>query len=84
MKNKNSLELSDVQMKVIDELELLTDAFVSTFNEIGKKIKVFSEEISIIIDKFIKEKSDWREYGSQCFDLSYNPLREYSYEKNLK
>lgn len=83
MKNKNSLELSDVQMKVIEELDVLTDAFVSTFNEIGKMIKAFSEEISTIADNFIKEKSGWRRYDTECFDLSFIPFREYSIEKKF-
>lgn len=84
MLNKNSFELSDLQKKVIDELDVLTDAFVSTFNEIGKMIKAFSEEISIITDNFIKEKGDWRQYNTQCFDLSVMPFREdYSYEKKF-
>ena len=37
MPNKPFLELSDIQKKVIEELDVLTDAFVSTFNEIEKK-----------------------------------------------
>ena len=41
MPNKPSLELSDVQLKVIKELDVLTDAFVSTFNEFGKIIKAY-------------------------------------------
>lgn len=83
MQNKSSVELSDVQLKVIEELDVLTDAFVSTFNEIGKMIKAFSEEISILTDNFIKEKSDWRPYDTQCFDLSYKPFREYIIERKF-
>ncbi len=81
MPNKPSLELSDMQLKVIEELDVLTDAFVSTFNEIGKVVKAFSEEISIIIEKFIKEKIDWRLYNYQCFDLSFIPFDTYAFEK---
>jgi hypothetical protein len=83
MPNKPSLELSDIQIKVIEELDVLTDAFVSTFNELGKIIKIFSEEISIILEKFIKEKTDWRLKDTQCFDLSFRPLNEYTYEKKF-
>ena len=83
MPNKSSLELSDVQLKVIEELDVLTDAFVSTFNEFGKIIKAYSEEISIIIERFIKEKTDWRLYNSKCFDLSYIPFRDYAIEKKF-
>jgi len=39
MPTKPSLELSLIQEKVIQELDLLTDAFVSTFKEIGKDNK---------------------------------------------
>ncbi len=84
MLNKSSLELSDIQIKVIEELDVLTDAFVSTFNRIGKTMKSFSEEISIIVDKFIKEKTNWRPYDTQCFDLSFIPFRsEYSVDKKF-
>ena len=84
MPNKYSLELSDVQLKVIKELDVLTDAFVSTFNEFGKIIKAYSEGISVIIEKFLKEKNYWRPYDTQCFDLSYMPFREeYAFEKKF-
>ena len=81
---KKTIELSELQLKVIKELDVLTDAFVSTFNEIGKIIKEYSEEISIPIEKFIKERSEWRLYDSQSFDLSFMPFRnDYSYEKKF-
>jgi hypothetical protein len=83
MPNKPSLELSDVQLKVIEELDVLTDAFVSTFNEFGKIIKAYSEEISVVTAKFLKEKTNWRPYNSKCFDLSYIPFREYAMEKKF-
>ena len=83
MPNKPSLELSDVQRKVIEELEVLTDAFVSTFNELGKTIKAYSEEIAITIEKFTKEKTEWTLYDTQCFDLSYIPFREYADAKKI-
>ena len=59
MPNKSSLELPIVQKKVIEELDVLTDAFVSTFNEIGKMIKAFSEEVSALIEEF-KEENNWK------------------------
>jgi len=84
MHNKPSLELSETQNKVIDELDILTDAFASTFNELGKIVKAYSEEISTLVERFIKSKNGWRLYSSQCFDLSFMPFkREYSFEKKF-
>ena len=67
MRNKSSLELSDIQNKVIEELDVLTDAFASTFNELGKIVKGYSEEISTLVERFIKSKSGWRLYSSESF-----------------
>lgn len=80
---KATLKLSAVQSKVIDELELLTDAFASTFNEIGKVVHSLSEEMSRTIEGFIKERSKWRLYNSQCFDLSFIPFDSYTIEKKF-
>lgn len=82
MPPKPSLELSDTHLKVLDELELLTDAYISTFTQIGKTINVFSEEINSIIKKFLSEKPLWRKYTSQCYDLSYKPFC-YDYGKEF-
>ena len=57
---KPSLELSEIQLKVLDELEILSDAYISTFNELGKYIKNYSggnyhrvtEKCVIPINKF--------------------------------
>ena len=83
MTNKSSLELSELQIKVLDELELLTDSFASTFNEIGKVVHSLSEKISRTIESFIKERSKWRLYNSQCFDLSFIPFDSYVNEKKF-
>jgi hypothetical protein len=83
MLNKSSLELSEVQVKVLDELELLSDAFVSTFNEIGKVVNSLSKEISRTLEGFVKERSRWRLYSSQCFDLSFIPFDSYKIEKKF-
>ena len=84
MHNKSSLELSDIQNKVIEELDVLTDAFASTFNELGKTVKAYSEEISTLVERFIKSKNGWRLYTSQCFDVSFIPFKsEYSIEKKF-
>jgi hypothetical protein len=81
MPNKLSLELPDVQETVIRELDVLTDAFVSTFNQIGKIIKAFSEEVSALIEEF-KEENNWKLNDKKSFDISYMPfLGDYSYNK---
>ncbi len=83
MLNKSSLELSKVQNKVLEELELLTDAFVSTFNEIGDIMKPFSDELNALLENFLKQKNNWRFYTSKCFDLSYRPFTDYTEERKF-
>jgi len=80
---KKTIELTDLQLRVIEELDVLTDAYISTFSEIGKIIENYSEEVSLLIEKFIKEKRDWRLYTHRCFDLSYIPFRDYAMEKKF-
>jgi hypothetical protein len=83
MMNKNSVELTEVQIKILDELEILTDAFVSTFNEVGNIIKPFSDELSSRLENFIKQKNNWRFYPPKCFDLSYRPFTNYTEERKF-
>ncbi len=74
MPNKSILEYSDIQVKVLNELELLSDAYISTFNEIGKVVKQFSKEMSTLISKFVSEKNFWRKLDSESYDLAYKPF----------
>lgn len=74
MPNKNPLELADIDIKVLDELELITDAYVSTFSKIGEAIKSFSLEINKDMQRFLSQKTSWRKYTSQCYDLAYKPF----------
>lgn len=83
MSPKSSLELTEVQKKVIEELDVLTDAFVSTFKELGKVIKSYSEEISILTDSFTKRNISWRPQA-QCWELLYFPFRDWSQIKRYK
>lgn len=82
MSPKIPLELSDTHIKVLDELELLTDAYISTFTQIGETIKGFSAELNIIIQKFLSKKLLWRKYTSQCYDLAYKPFY-YDWQKGF-
>ena len=77
MPPKQTLELSEVQKKVIEELDVLTDAFVSTFKELGKIIKTHSKDISELTDYFIKKNKSWK-LQRQCWDLLYYPFRDRS------
>lgn len=74
MSPKISMELSDTHIKVLDELELLTDAYISTFTQIGKTINGFSAELSKVVGKFLSERPSWRKYPSHCYDLAYKPF----------
>lgn len=83
MPKKHSLELSEVHIKVINELEILTDVLASTFMKIGDIVKAYSEEISLLTDSFTKKNSSWREQA-QCWDLLYFPFRYPSEIKRYK
>ena len=69
-----TLELSKLQLEVIDELEVLTDAFISTFTEIGKSIKEFSTDINVLIGNFILKDSAWKKLSNESYDLAYKPF----------
>ena len=74
MPNKPILNLSNIHSKVLDEIELLSDAYVSTFSEIGKYVKLYSIEINKTIEVFLNVRPLWKKYDSECYVLSYKPL----------
>ncbi len=84
MPNKPSLELSTVQRKVIEELEILSDAYVSTVSEIGKYIKLYSSEISSSLETFLNDKPLWKRYDPECYDLSYKPFTVFHQTEKFK
>jgi hypothetical protein len=83
MPKKHLLNLSDVHLKVINELEVLTDVLASTFLQIGGVIKAYSEEVSELTDTFSKSNSSWRPQA-QCWELLYFPFTGPSVIKRYK
>jgi hypothetical protein len=77
MPKKILLDLTTIHKKVLDEIELLSDAYISTFSEIGKVISGFSEELDKTFQRFLTQKTSWRKYDSGCYDLSYKPFTDF-------
>lgn len=72
MPKKSSLELSEIQTTVLDELDLLSDVFISTFSKIGETVKEFSTEIDEIIENLLPKNFKVNQNAS--YDLAYKPF----------